>query len=66
MMYKHESMGIETLNGPEVHEGPTCDCALAGISCRDSSNAVRGIWDFITTIFNKDGVAASHIWHIGN
>lgn len=44
----------------------TCDCAFAGISCGQGSDAIRGVWYFITTILDENGVTASHVRHIGH
>lgn len=45
---------------------PTCNSALAGIASGQGSDAVRGVWDFVAAILNEDGVAASHVRHIGH
>lgn len=44
----------------------TCDRALAGIPGGHGTDAVRGKGDLITTILDKDGIAACHIWYIGH
>lgn len=44
----------------------TCDRAFAGIPGGHSTDAIRREGDLITTILDKDGVAACHIWYIGH
>ena len=45
---------------------PTCDQALAGISGRHGMDAVRRVRDLVSAIFDGDGVASGHVWHVGH
>lgn len=45
---------------------PTCDGALAGVSCWQRSDSVRGVGDLVASILDEDGVSAGHVWHVGH
>lgn len=44
----------------------TCDQTLASVSSGEGVDAVRGVWDLVSSIFDGDGVTARHVWHVGH
>lgn len=42
----------------------TCDQTLAGISSGDGVNAIGGIWNLVSPVFDGDGVTARHVRHV--
>lgn len=44
----------------------TCDATFAGVPCGQGLDAVRGVRDLISSIFNGDGVGACGVWYIGD
>lgn len=44
----------------------TCEATLAGVSCGKGLDAVWGVRDLISSIFNSDGVGACRVRHIGD
>lgn len=49
-----------------VETKPTCDKAFAGIACRQGMDAEGRVRDLIPAVFDGDGVAPSHVWHVGD
>lgn len=39
---------------------------FAGVSCGQGLDAVRGVWDLISSVFDGDGVGACRVWYIGD
>lgn len=44
----------------------TCDKTLASIPSWQGMDAIRGIRDLISPIFDSDGVTPCHVWYIGH
>lgn len=44
----------------------TCDTTFAGVSCGQGLNAVWGVRNLISSIFNGDGVGACRVRYIGD
>lgn len=44
----------------------TCEETFAGVSCGQRLNAVWGVRDLISSIFNGDSVGTCRVWYIGD